>query len=131
MANFNNVTLVGNLVADPEHKEISEGNPVCKFRLAINRKFTTKGGEKKSDTLYIDCEMWGKRADAVNKYLKKGDPMLVNGYLKQDTWETKDGEYRSKILVSVQDFEFIGGRASDTEGTTAAKPEPSLEDVPF
>ncbi len=131
MADFNNVTLVGNLVADPEKKEISEGNPVCKFRLAVNRKFTTKSGEKKADALYIDCEMWGKRAEVVDKYLKKGDPMLVNGFLKQDTWESKDGEYRSKILVSVQDFEFIGSKGDESGSSSSSKAEPKLEDVPF
>ena len=133
MANFNNVTLLGNMVADAESKEISQGNPVCKFRLAVNRKFTTKSGDKKSDTLYIDCEMWGKRAEAIQKYTKKGDPLLVNGFLKQDSWETKDGEYRSKILVSVQDFEFIStkGGSSDSGTTTAAKSEPKLDEVPF
>ena len=129
MANFNNVTLLGNMVADAECKEISQGNPVSKFRLAVNRKFTTKSGEKKSDTLYIDCEMWGKRAEAISKYTKKGDPILVNGYLKQDNWESKEGEKRSKILVSVQDFEFISTR--DGSQTTTAKSEPQLEDVPF
>jgi len=135
MANFNNVTLLGNLVADPELKEISDANPVSKFRLAVNRKFTTKSGDKKSDTLYIDCEMWGKRAEALQKYTKKGDPLLVNGFLKQDTWETKDGEYRSKILVSVQDFEFISTKGSsssdESAGASPAKSEPQLEDVPF
>ena len=133
MANFNNVTLLGNMVADAESKEISQGNPVCKFRLAVNRKFTTKSGDKKSDTLYIDCEMWGKRAEAIQKYTKKGDPLLVNGFLKQDSWESKDVEYRSKILVSVQDFEFIStkGGSSDSGATTAAKSEPKLDEVPF
>lgn len=133
MANFNNVTLLGNLVADVELKEISENNPVGKFRLAVNRKYNTKSGEKRSDTLYIDCEMWGQRANALSKYTKKGDPLLINGYLKQDTWETKDGEKRSKILASVQDFEFISTKGQSDSGTTT-KPEskqPDMADVPF
>ena len=131
MANFNSVTLLGNLVADVETKEISENNPVGKFRLAVNRKYNTKSGEKKSDTLYIDCEMWGQRVKALAKYTKKGDPLLINGYLKQDTWESKEGEKRSKILASVQDFEFISNKGDSDATTNTEAKQADMADVPF
>ena len=133
MANFNNVTLLGNLVADVELKEISDNNTVGKFRLAVNRKYNTKSGEKRSDTLYIDCEMWGQRANALSKYTKKGDPLLVNGYLKQETWESKEGEKRSKILASVQEFEFISNKGQSESGDMAMSEskQADMADVPF
>jgi single-strand DNA-binding protein len=130
MANFNNVTLMGNLVDNVDCKEIGDSNSVGKFRLAVNRSYVTKGGEKRTETLFIDCEIWGRRADALKKYTSKGDPLLINGYLKQDVWETEDGGKRSKILVSVQDFEFISTKNSE-KSPSKAKSEPALEDVPF
>jgi single-strand DNA-binding protein len=98
--------------------------------MAVNRKFTTKSGDKRDETLYIDCEMWGKRAGVINQYLSKGDPILVTGFLKQDTWETEGGDKRSKIYVSVQDFEFISTKSNNSKNSTETK-EPELSDVPF
>lgn len=136
MSNFNNVVLLGNLVADPELVSVGSSQ-VGKFRLAVSRKFTTKEGEKRDDTLYIDCEMWGARASALQKYVSKGDPILVHGYLKQDSWQTKDGQSRTKILVSVQDFEFISTRGR-SENQDSAKSSQYAEaksldaqDIPF
>jgi single-strand DNA-binding protein len=144
MSNFNKVVLVGNLVTDPELKEIGESNNVVRFRMAINRRYTTKSGEKKEDTTYIDCEMWGPRAGVIAEYVKKSDPILVEGHLKQENWENKDGEKRSKILVSIEDFEFLQRRNSDNAQSSeksVQKPskkvssgkssEKNLEDIPF
>ena len=139
MANFNKVIVAGNLVSDPEVKTIGDSS-VVRFRIAINRKFTTKSGEKKEESTYIDAEMWGPRADVISKYVKKGDPILMEGRLKQENWETKDGEKRSKILVAIDDFEFMNGRKdSDEKASTDSKPyvktkpkqEASLQDIPF
>lgn len=144
MSNFNKVVLVGNLVTDPELKEIGENNSVVRFRMAINRRYTTKSGEKKEETTYIDCEMWGARASVISEYLKKSDPVLVEGHLKQESWENKDGEKRSKILVSIEDFEFLSRRSSGEQQTeskqsskttkkasTSKSKESDLQDIPF
>jgi len=142
MSNFNKVVLVGNLVSDPELKEIGDNNSVVRFRMAINRRYTTKSGEKKEETTYIDCEMWGSRAGVISEYLKKSDPILVEGHLKQENWENKDGEKRSKILVSIEDFEFLsrrgGGDEQKTEtkaaqktGSKVNKKQSDLQDIPF
>lgn len=142
MSNFNKVVLVGNLVSDPELKEIGDNNSVVRFRMAINRRYTTKSGEKKEETTYIDCEMWGSRAGVISEYLKKSDPILVEGHLKQENWENKDGEKRSKILVSIEDFEFLsrrgGGDEQKTEtkaaqktGSKVTKKQSDLQDIPF
>jgi single-strand DNA-binding protein len=142
MSNFNKVVLVGNLVSDPELKEIGDNNSVVRFRMAINRRYTTKSGEKKEETTYIDCEMWGSRAGVISEYLKKSDPILVEGHLKQENWENKDGEKRSKILVSIEDFEFLSKRGSSDSQQGESKPaqkitkkstqkQSDLQDSPF
>jgi single-strand DNA-binding protein len=142
MSNFNKVVLVGNLVSDPELKEIGDNNSVVRFRMAINRRYTTKSGEKKEETTYIDCEMWGSRAGVISEYLKKSDPILVEGHLKQENWENKDGEKRSKILVSIEDFEFLSKRGSSDSQQGESKPaqkitkkstqkQSDLQDIPF
>jgi single-strand DNA-binding protein len=144
MSNFNKVVLVGNLVTDPELKEIGDNNSVVRFRMAINRRYTTKSGEKKEDTTYIDCEMWGPRAGVIAEYVKKADPILVEGHLKQENWENKDGEKRSKILVSIEDFEFLQRRNSEQKESSekstvktskkigsSKSSEKNLEDIPF
>jgi single-strand DNA-binding protein len=137
MANFNKFICAANLVSDPEIKSVGDSN-VVRFRVAINRKFTTKGGEKKEESTYIDCEMWGSRASVISDYLKKGDPILIEGHLKQENWESKDGEKKSKIIVSVQDFEFMGprkesdsGQSSTPQKKTSARREEALQDIPF
>jgi single-strand DNA-binding protein len=121
MSNFNKVVLVGNLVSDPELKEIGDNNSVVRFRMAINRRYTTKSGEKKEETTYIDCEMWGSRAGVISEYLKKSDPILVEGHLKQENWENKDGEKRSKILVSIEDFRAIHSKANQSHRKRSQK----------
>jgi single-strand DNA-binding protein len=144
MSNFNKVVLVGNLVTEPELKEIGDNNSVVRFRMAINRRYTTKSGEKKEDTTYIDCEMWGPRAGVIAEYVKKADPILVEGHLKQENWENKDGEKRSKILVSIEDFEFLQRRTSEQKDSSekstvktskkigsSKSSEKNLEDIPF
>lgn len=141
MANFNKVIVAANLVSDPELKSVGDSN-VVRFRVAINRKFTTKSGEKKEESTYIDCEMWGPRATIISEYLGKGDPILIEGHLKQENWDTKDGEKRSKIIVSIQDFEFMSAKKSAGESSskqessqkaapTKKKQSMDLEDIPF
>jgi single-strand DNA-binding protein len=112
--------------------------------MAINRRYTTKSGEKKEETTYIDCEMWGARASVISEYIKKSDPILVEGHLKQESWENKDGEKRSKILVSIEDFEFLSRRSSGEQSAESKQPakttkksssvkskESDLQDIPF
>jgi single-strand DNA-binding protein len=143
MSNFNKVVLVGNLVTEPELKEIGDSNLV-RFRMAINRRYTTKSGEKKEDSTFIDCEMWGPRAGVIAEYVNKSDPILIEGHLKQENWENKDGEKRSKILVSIEDFEFLNKKSSDLKDSSEKSApktskkissqksnEKNLEDIPF
>ena len=109
MANFNKVILLGNLTRDPQLSYLPSQTPVVEFGLAINRKWTGQDGNQRDETCFVDCQMYGKRAEVINKYLKKGNPLLVEGRLKFDSWQAQDGSKRSKLRVFVENFEFIGG----------------------
>lgn len=110
MSNFNRVMLMGNLTRDVELKSIAGGSSVARISMAINRNWTTPNGEKKEEVTYVDCEAWGKTAEVMAKYLTKGRPVFIEGRLKLDMWEDKEGKKQSKLKVVVDGFQFIGGR---------------------
>lgn len=105
MSNFNKVLLMGNLTRDPEMRYTQGGTALCKFGMAVNRKY----GEKET-TLYIDLTAWAQQGENINKYCHKGDPLFVEGRLEYETWENKDGDKRSKISVTVENFQLMHGR---------------------
>ncbi len=109
MANFNKVILLGNLTRDPQLSYLPSQTAVVEFGLAINRRWTGQDGSQRDDTCFVDCQMYGKRAEVINKYLKKGNPLFVEGRLKFDSWQAQDGSKRSKLRVFVENFEFLGG----------------------
>jgi single-strand DNA-binding protein len=111
MANYNKVILVGNLTRDPQMKYLPSQMPVTEFGLAVNHKYKTKTGEQKEEVLFIDCAIFGAGAEVINKWCQKGKQLLVEGRLKYDTWEDKQGGgKRSKHSVVVDTFQFIGSR---------------------
>ena len=139
MANVNKVLLLGRLTKDPELRYTPSGAAVCDMTIAINRTYTTKSGEKKDETCFLDITCWGKQAENCAEYLKKGREMFVEGRLTQDKWEDKEtGKPRSKIKVDAISIQFIGGRPQGSEGE-AAIPEDAGQpdeqkppgDVPF
>lgn len=114
MTNLNKVFLMGRLTRDPEQRFISSGQAVTNLGIAVNRTFTTNG-EKREETTFVDVEAWGQRGDLIAKYLKKGNPIFIEGRLKFDTWESKEGEKRSKLRVVLDNFQFIGGGAQRSD----------------
>lgn len=111
MANYNKIILVGNLTRDPQMKYLPSQMPITEFGLAVNHKFKTKTGEEREDVLFVDCTAFGKAAELINQYCQKGKQLLVEGRLKYDTWEDKQGGgKRSKHSVVVDSFQFLGGR---------------------
>ena len=116
MANFNKVLLVGNLTRDPELKHTPSNQAVATIGLAVNRQYTTKDGEKREEPTFVDCEAWGRTAEVVSQYLSKGRPVLVEGRLKLDQWQDKDGNNRSKLRVVIENFQFLGGRGEGGGG---------------
>lgn len=111
--NLNKVTLAGNLTRDPEMRFTTSNTAVANIGIAVNRKWKDNAGKVNEDVLFIDCEAWGRTAEVINEHLRKGDPIFIEGRLKLDQWEDRDGGKRSKIKVVVESFQFIGGRRDD------------------
>lgn len=110
MPNLNRVFLMGNLTRQVEIKHTGGNVAVGNFGLAVNRKFKSKDGQQQEETLFIDCTAWGKTAEVMAQYLGKGDPVFVEGRLSLSQWEDKNGGgKRSKISVTVENFQFIKG----------------------
>ena len=105
---LNKVILMGNLTRDVELRPVGD-TQVGNFGLAINNRYRTRAGEDREETTFVDCEMWGARAEVMGRYLSKGSPVLVEGRLKLDQWQDQSGGNRSKLKVVVENFEFVGG----------------------
>jgi single-strand DNA-binding protein len=117
MASFNKVMLLGNLTRDPEVKYTPKGSAVADIGLAVNRTYTTDGGEKREETTFVDVTMWGRQAEIAGEYLKKGRPLFVEGRLQLDTWDDKQtGQKRSKLRVVCENFQMLGSRDGGGEG---------------
>ena len=117
MPSYNKVILIGNLTRDPELSYLPSQTAVVDFGLAVNQKWTNKDGEKKEETCFVDCRAFGKAAENINKYLSKGKPVLVEGRLSYSSWEAEDGSKRSKIRVTVGNFQFLGSADGDKSDT--------------
>jgi single-strand DNA-binding protein len=81
MASLNKVFLMGNLTRDPELRYTPNGKGLCEFGVAVNRRFTTKDGEQRDETCFVDVTMWGRRAEVISEYFKKGSPIFIEGRL--------------------------------------------------
>lgn len=122
MASFNKVILAGNLTRDPQLKYLPNQTPVVEFGMAVNRKYSVNG-EQREDVTFVDCAAFGKPAEVIHQYCSKGKQLLVEGRLKFDTWEDKQGGgKRSKLSVVVEQFQFLGGKG-DGEGGGASSPQ--------
>jgi single-strand DNA-binding protein len=140
---YNKVILLGNLTRDPETRSTSGGASVTNFSVAVNESWVDKSGEKQERTSFIECEAWGSRGETIAKYFSKGRQILVDGRLRQDTWEDKEtGKSRSTLRVQVDGFSFVndgkgGGTSVDkssADNSSAAdiSDEPiNLDDIPF
>ena len=146
MASLNRVLLIGNLTRDPELRYTPGGAAVCEFAIAINNTYTTKQGEKREEVTFIDITTWARQAEICAEYLKKGRPVFVEGRLKQDRWDDqKTGQKRSKITVTAERVQFLGGptgagggggRGGQEAPPVDAPPpeameEPPPQDIPF
>lgn len=116
MASFNKVILMGNLTRDPETRVTATGLTICKLGIAVSRVFSTKDGERREETTFVDIDAFGKQAEVITKYFRKGKPIMVEGRLKLDQWEANDGQKRSKLGVVLENFQFIGGRDDNASG---------------
>src|SRR5256885_4503497 len=111
MASYNKVLLMGNLTRDPQLKYLPSQTAIAEFGIAVNRKFRTQAGEDREEVNFFDCSAWGKTGELINQYFTKGKPIFIEGRLKYDSWEDKQGGgKRSKVTVVVENFQFVGGR---------------------
>src|SRR5947209_18489785 len=110
MRGFNKVILAGNLTRDPQLKYLPSQMAVVEFGLAMNRKWRTAEGQDREEVCFVDCSAFGKTGETINQYCLKGKPLLVEGRLKLDQWEDKQGGgKRSRLTVVVETVSFVGG----------------------
>src|SRR5208282_4188743 len=110
MANVNRVILIGNLTRDPQLKYLPSQTAVVEFGLAMNRRFKGANGEEREDVCFVDCSAFGRTAEVINQYCQKGKQIYIEGRLKFDTWEDKQGGgKRSKHSIVIENFQFLGG----------------------
>jgi single-strand DNA-binding protein len=149
MANFNKVILAGNLTRDPELRYTPKGTAIAKFGLAINRTWKNEAGETKEEVTFVDIDAFGKSAELIGQYFKKGRPILMEGRLRLDTWDDKQtNQKRSKLGVVLDSFQFMDSRpeggaqgnggqrparaaAPPAEPGAESEPPPVEDDVPF
>jgi single-strand DNA-binding protein len=126
MASFNKVILLGNLTRDPEVRYTPKGSAVCDLGIAVNRVYTTDGGEKREEVTYVDVVLWARLAEIAGEYLKKGRPVFIEGRLQMDSWDDKQtGQKRNKLRVVGETMQLLGSRPS---GGTSAPAETGEED---
>jgi len=119
MASFNKVVLVGNLTRDPELRYTPKGTAIAKIGLAVNRVWTNEAGEKKEEVTFVDVDVFGRTAENVGQYMRKGRPILIEGRLKLDQWDDKQtGQKKSKLGVVAETVQFLGS-AADGGGSGA------------
>lgn len=151
MPNFNKVILAGNLTRDPELRYTPAGKAIARITLAINRNWKTETGETKEEVTFVEVDAFGRQAEIIGQYMKKGRPFLVEGRLKLDQWEDKNTHQKqSKLKVVLESFSFIDSRGPEggagepvrsrpAATVPSAAPEPAAaeahapeeDDVPF
>jgi single-strand DNA-binding protein len=128
MASFNKVILAGNLTRDPELRYTPKGTAVAKLGIAVNRNWTTETGEKREEVTFVDVDAFGKQAEVISQYLRKGRSILIEGRLKLDSWDDKQtGQKKSKLGVVLESFSFLdsGNRTEGGAPTASASPAPA------
>lgn len=132
---FNKFIGLGNLTRDPELRYTPSGTPVCNFDLAFNRSYTAQGGEKKDEVCFMTIVVWGKQAESCGQYLGKGRQVLVEGHLQQRSWETPEGQKRTKVEIVAERVQFVSAKSSNGTGTNAPEADAgapaNADEVPF
>lgn len=131
MPDLNKVFLAGRLTHDPELRYTPSNQAVCKLRMAINRVFRTKEGERRDETFYINATAWARTAEYCGEHLKKGRPVLVEGRLRGDSWEDKaTGQKRTSIEVTAERVQQLDWGEAGAAPEAKAEPRPIEEPIP-
>ncbi|MFA5074817.1 MAG: single-stranded DNA-binding protein [Candidatus Babeliales bacterium] len=133
MASYNRVIMIGNLTRDPDYKQLSSGQALCRLSLASNRQFKNKQtGMMVQEVCFIDVDVWGAQAESCNQFLKKGSSALIEGRLKFDTWQDNEGQKRSKHSIIADRVTFLSassGATLDKDSTVAGEQFSQLSDL--
>ena len=127
MSGFNQVTLIGNLVKDPDLRRTGNGTPVCLFRLAVDDVRRSRDGATVTETLFLDAICFGATAEAAHAALYKGSRVFVQGRLRQNDWTDRDGQRREQLRVEAQRIEFLDAAPPKPEPSS---PPPSFSAAP-
>jgi single-strand DNA-binding protein len=135
MASFNKVILAGNLTRDPELRYTPKGTAIAKIGLAVNRTWKNEAGETKEEVTFVDVDAFGRQAEVIAQYMRKGRPLLVEGRLKLDQWDDKQtGQKRSRLGVVAETVQFLGsgggGAAGGGDGGDSPAPRRSAPSAP-
>jgi single-strand DNA-binding protein len=147
---FNKIIVVGNLGRDPELRYTPQGDAVCNFSIAVNDKRRDKAGELQDATTWFKVTLWRKQAETASKYLTKGSSVYIEGRLRVEEWNDRDGKNRFTLEISATDMQFLSGGTvrgdemsqesndSDNEFSNVrstdnneAQALPSDDDIPF
>jgi single-strand DNA-binding protein len=132
MSSLNVVIMMGNMTRDPVVSYLPSQTPVCDFGLATTRKFKKTDGSKGEETCFVDCQIFGKRAEVIAEYFKKGSPIFIQGRLRFESWQAQDDTKKTKLRILVENFEFCGGKKPDTKAAEAAESAvPGGDEIPF
>jgi single-strand DNA-binding protein len=124
MSAMNRVFLMGNLTRDPELRQTQSGSAVTDLGLAVSESYTNKEGQTVETTVFTDVAVWGPSAEACKQYLAKGSPVLVEGKLELNTWQTKDGQKQSKLRVRADRVHFLGRPRNGAAAPGKTPPKP-------
>lgn len=120
MASYNRIIMMGNLTRDPEVKQLTSGQSVCRFGLASNRQFKNKQtGSMVQEVCFVDVDVWGAQAEVCKQYLQKGRSVLIEGRLKLDSWQDQDGTKRSKHSIVADRVTFVSGATQQDDVDSA------------
>lgn len=127
---INSVVLIGNLGRDPEVRYTPAGAAVTNFSLAVNEVYTSDG-EQKTRVSWFRVVCFGKLAETVSEYMKKGRQVAVQGNLRENRWTDNNGKPRSRVEIMARSVQFLGGRPTETEAPAETPSSKTDEDIPF
>ena len=112
MAGYNRIIMIGNLTRDPDYKQLASGQPLCRLGLASNRQYRNKQtGSMVQEVCFVDIDVFGPQAESCRQYLQKGRAVLIEGRLKFDTWQSPEGQTRSKHAIIADSVVFLASPA--------------------
>lgn len=126
MPSYNHVVLIGHLTRDPEVRFTPKGTAIAQIGLAVNRKWKTEDGQEMEEVSFFDCVAFNRTAEVMGQYLKKGKPVLIDGRLKQESWDDKQtGQKKYAVKIIINSFQFLESAPSGPEDGTARPARPA------